>query len=255
MLGIIIKFKKLAIILILGALLSLGIQIGYNMNDSHALLTEGQGTNPQIVVRIGEYGNEEEVKAGKRIYINDEIYEQVKTQIKVREDEKGMFISEFDVNRKVGTRIAQELSKKGIKVDLQVSTSKSQDLNASGRWARKKNPDIYFSVHHNAFKENSSGYLFIVNNKDKVSEKVAQQLSNAIVDNPMNIPQMRNRYNENNYIGEMNEMAKIDSINILAELGFFSNPNEVVKIVSDEQVEFLATTISNELVKTLNNLK
>lgn len=245
----IVKFKKLMIGLILSALL-LGMYGG--MNKSDALLTTGMGTNPDIVVRCGEYGNDEEVKAGKRIYIDDYIYSQVKNQIKVREDGNGLFISEFDINVKLGTRIAQKLSQKGVRVDLQISASKSQDLNAAGRWARSKTPDIYFSVHHNAFREDSSGYLFIVNNKDVLSEKVAQQLSDSMVSNPMNIPQMKNRYNENNYIGEMNEMGKTDSINILGEFGFFSNPEEVVKLVNDEQVEYIAEQMSNELIKTLN---
>lgn len=252
MLRVILKFKKAMVILIMGAIL---LGNSHYVGESYGLLTMGGGTQPQIVVRCGEYGNEEEVKAGKRIYINEYIYNQVKDKITVRTDEGGMFISEFDINVKLGTRIAQKLSEKGIRVDLQISTSKSQDLNSAGRWARSKNPDIYFSVHHNAFREDSSGYLFIVNNNDELSEKIAQQLSDDIVDNPMNIPQMHNRYNVDNYIGEMNEMDKIDSINILGEFGFFSNPEEVVKIIADEQIEFLAEKVSDNLMETLRMYK
>ena len=249
MLSLILKFKKVMIALLVGCMLS-----ACPINSSFAELTEGAGTAPQIVIRPGEYGNDDYVKPGKRIYIDNNTYEQVKNNIKVRKDSKGLFISEFDINVKLSTRIAQKLSQKGIKVDLQISSNKSQDLNAAGRWSTKKHPDIYFSCHHNAYKEDSTGYLFIVNNKDKVSEKIAQQLSDAIVDNPMKIPQLHNRYNESNYIGELNEMGKTDSINILGELGFFSNPEEVVKIVDDEQVEFLSDRISDELIKTLGNL-
>lgn len=244
--NIILKIKKLTIALIMAALI-----IGtFGQTKADALLTMGGGTQPDIVVRCGEYGNNESVKAGKRIYINTSTYEQVKDQIRVRRDEHGMFISEFDINEKLSTRIAQKLSQKGVRVDLQISSEKSQDLNAAGRWAAKKTPDIYFSVHHNSFQENSSGYFFMVNNKDYVSEKVAQQLSDALANNPMNVPQMRNRVNDG-YIGEMNEMAKTDSINILGEFGFFSNPDEVVKICNDNQIEFIAEQMSNELIKTL----
>jgi N-acetylmuramoyl-L-alanine amidase len=244
---IILGMKKLAVALIMAALIVTNFG---QMHNSHALLTTGGGTQPQIVVRCGEYGNDDTVKAGKRAYINNEIYEQVKESIKVRQDEHGMFISEFDINQKLSTRIAQKLSQKGVRVDLQISSEKSQDLNAAGRWAAKKNPDIYFSVHHNSYAENSSGYFFMVNNKDNVAAKVAQQLSESLKSNPMNIPQMYNRENDG-YIGEMNVMGKTDSINILGEFGFFSNPNELVKICSDEQVEYIAEQMSNELIKTL----
>ena len=74
----------------------------------------------------------------------------------------------------------------------------------------------------------------------------------------MNIPQLKNRYNERDgkaYIGEMNEMGKTNSINILGEMGFFSNQEELVKIVNNEQIEFLADKISNELINTLDILQ
>lgn len=248
------KFKKVLTLLIIGVMLS---SFGYN--ECYGELTMGEGTSPQIVVRPGEYGNENSVKAGKRMYIDIETYNKIKDDIRVRKDDKDrLFVSEFDINVKLATRIAQKLSQKGVKVDLQISTSKSQDLNAAGRWSAKKHPDIYFSCHHNAYKPDSSGYLFIVNNKDKVSEKVAKQLSESIVDNPMNIPQLKNRYNERDgkaYIGEMNEMGKTNSINILGEMGFFSNQEELVKIVNNEQIEFLADKISNELINTLDILQ
>lgn len=247
---IILGIKKLTIALIMAAL----IISNFGTGTADALLTMGGGTQPDIVVRCGEYGNDEAVKAGKRIYINQNTYEQVKNQIKVRQDKHGMFISEFDINQKLSTRIAQKLSQKGVRVDLQISSQKSQDLNAAGRWAAKKTPDIYFSIHHNAYQETSSGYFFMVNNKDHVSAKVAQQLSESMADNPMNIPQMKNRVNDG-YIGEMNEMAKTDSINILGEFGFFSNPEEVVKICNDQQIEFIAERMSNELIKTLEMCK
>ena len=244
---IILGMKKLAVALILAAMVITNFG---QVKQCDALLTMGGGTQPQIVIRCGEYGNDDTVKAGKRAYINYEIYQQVKDSIKVRQDEHGMFISEFDINQKLSTRIAQKLSQKGVYVDLQISSEKSQDLNAAGRWAAKKNPDIYFSVHHNSYTENSSGYFFMVNNKDTVAAKVAQQLSDSLKSNPMNIPQMHNRENDG-YIGEMNVMGETDSINILGEFGFFSNPSELIKICSDEQVEFIAEQMSNELIKTL----
>ena len=247
------KFKKVLTLLLIGVMVS---SFGYN--ECYGELTMGEGTSPQIVVRPGEYGNENSVKAGKRIYIDIETYNKIKDDIRVRNDDNDrLFVSEFDINVKLATRIAQKLSQKGVKVDLQISTSKSQDLNAAGRWSAKKHPDIYFSCHHNAYKPDSSGYLFIVHDNDNVSQQVAAQLRESTVDNPMNIPQLRNRYNEREgraYIGEMNEMGKTNSINILGEMGFFSNQEELIKIVNDEQVEFLAERISDGLIHTLESL-
>ncbi|MEG1597735.1 MAG: N-acetylmuramoyl-L-alanine amidase, partial [Bacilli bacterium] len=152
-----------------------------------------------------------------------------------------------------GTRIAQLVSKKGIKVDLQISSNKEEDLNGAGRWAKSKNPDIYLSVHHNAYKDDLEGYFFMVNDKDYVSDKYAKQLSNSIVDNPLGIPQMKNRINDG-YIGEINEFKDTDTITILGEFGFFSSEKELVKIINDEQVEYVANQIADQLENILNSL-
>jgi hypothetical protein len=54
------------------------------------------------------------------------------------------------------------------------------------------------------------------------------------------------------YIGELNQEP--GEINLLAELGFFSNPSECKKCVNSEQVKFVAKTIGDELIKTLNEI-
>lgn len=241
------KGKRILLALILSAIL-----INVNINKTEAELTMGLGTNPDIVVRVGEYGNENYVKQGKRAYVDKNT--KVPRDIPLRHDEHGYYISEFDINKKLATRIAQKISQKGIKVDLQISTEKYQDLNYAGRWASGKNPEIYFSTHHNAYAKDSSGYFFMVNDKDYTSEKYAQQLSDSIVNNPLNIPQMKNRINDG-YIGEMNEVGnRTNAINILGEFGFFSNQDELMKIIDDTQVEYVSDKISEELINILNNL-
>ena len=240
------KFKKALLILLMGMILV--SSIGWN-NHSYA----NECGDMDIVIRCGEYANDMIAKPGKRQYIDNTTYNKIKDQIKVREDERGRYVSEADINKKLGTAIASKLGHKGVKVLLQVSTEKKEDLNASGRFASEFHPDIYFSVHHNYYKPDSSGYFFIVNNKDIASEKLAQQLNESIKDNPLHVPQMKNRYNEDNYIGEMNVMGKTDALVVLGEFGFFGS-EELVKIVDDEQIEFIAERVSNELIKTLESI-
>ena len=88
---------------------------------------------------------------------------------------------------------------------------------------------------------------------DTKSSQCAKRLSNAMSDNPMLIPQMSNRENMNNYIGELNQRPA--KINLLGEFGFFSNPNEIKKCASDEQVEYIARQLGNELIEILKEVK
>ena len=89
------------------------------------------------------------------------------------------------------------------------------------------------------------------NEGDVKSEKYAKNISNALTSNPMLIPQRENRVNDG-YIGELNQNP--GEINLLVELGFFSNPNECKRCVNDEQVKFVAKTIGDELIKTLKEI-
>jgi N-acetylmuramoyl-L-alanine amidase len=89
------------------------------------------------------------------------------------------------------------------------------------------------------------------NQGDTQSEKYAKNISNALTSNPMLVPQRQNQANSG-YIGELNQ--KPGDINLLAEMGFFSNPTECKKCVNDEQVDFIARTMGNELIQILNEI-
>ena len=90
-------------------------------------------------------------------------------------------------------------------------------------------------------------------NGDTESVQYAKRLSNAMSSNPMLIKQMENRI-QDGYIGEMNQ--KPAKINILAELGFaLSNTDEARKCASIEQVDYIAKSLGDEIVKILNEIK
>lgn len=199
-----------------------------------------------IVIRVGEYPN----KPGKRL---DNVDKDFDIDVPIRYDNGRYCIQEYDLNYKVANAIVKYLESQGVNVVLQDTQNKSQDLNSAGRKAKSLNPDIYLSIHHNSYTENSSGYFFMSNVGDTKSAQCAKRLSNAMSDNPMLIPQMENRRNVNNYIGELNQ--KPGKINMLGEFGFFSNPNEVKKCASDEQVEYIAKQLGNELIKILKEVK
>ena len=128
-------------------------------------------TNPDVVVRVGEYEN----KPGKRIYVEESFY--TPEDIPLRHDSKGYYISEYDLNLKLATKLKEKLQEKGIDVDLQISKDKTEDLNAAGREAMSKNPKIYFSIHHNSFKPDSSGYLMLVNQQNPKEKAYAKLIT------------------------------------------------------------------------------
>lgn len=246
--------KKVLLIFIMAAMILTG-----SMTNSYADYYENSNEQVDIVIRAGEWGNKDTVKQGKRYVWGSDINisqhglqaKDIPTDIPLRKENNEWFISEFDINLKLAKAIAKKLDQLGINVNLQYATSKSQDLNAAGRIANKSNPKIYLSVHHNAYKDDSTGYFFMTNPNDKASSIVAQRLSNSIKDNGK-IPQTDNRLNTG-YIGEMNTVAKEGRISILGEFGYF-NKAELMKIMSDEYVDYVSTRIANELYKQLNSM-
>lgn len=246
--------KKVLLIFIMAAMILSG-----SMTNSYAEYYENSNEQVDIVIRAGEWGNENTVKQGKRYVWGSDINisqhglqaKDIPTDIPLRKENNEWFISEFDINLKLAKAIAKKLDQLGVNVNLQYATSKSQDLNAAGRIANKSNPKIYLSVHHNAYKDDSTGYFFMTNPNDKASSIVARRLSNSIKDNGK-IPQTDNRLNTG-YIGEMNEVNKEGRISILGEFGYF-NKAELMKIMSDEYVDYVSTRIANELYKQLNSM-
>lgn len=200
-----------------------------------------------VVIRAGEYEN----KPGKRIYVESNF--QTPDDIPLRKDDNGYFISEWDINVKLAKKLADYLTIYGVKTDLQISQGKSEDLNSAGRIAKMKNPKIYLSIHHNYYKEDSTGYIYFVNPEDIKSRQYAEVLSDAISENPGKLPEWNVREQTTKYIGELNE--KPGDINMLLEAGFFSNKDELEIIMSDEQIDYVAKETAQSLISVLYNEK
>ena len=208
-------------------------------------LKDNCSSNTDIVIRVGEYPD----KPGKRLILNKpEYYNGLDVHYNSNDD--NYYISEYYFNERLSNALYSYLKANGVNVKLQDTLSKKGDLNSAGRIAKQSNPTIYLSIHTNSYASDSRGYLFVTNN-DKLSKDVATRLSNSMKDNNM-IPQRDNIIN-NGYIGELNE--KPGTINILAELGFFSNPNEAQILSSDDYVSYMAKHMGDEIIKILESVK
>lgn len=209
--------------------------------------------NTDVVIRAGEWGTpyNEVVKPGKRIYLNER--DCINTNLRIRKDKTGYYIHEWDINMAIAKEVYKNLKEKGIDADLQIATSKAQDLNAAGRIAKAKNPKIYLSIHHN-YCPGANGYLFMYNNSDAVSMNIAKRLSNSIKDvTPVrqrsNAPNLRNN---KAYIGELNEFKNTDTIAVLAELGFFSDiDGDLQAITSRNVIKSVSKALADEIYKIL----
>lgn len=266
------NYKKVLTLLLIGFLL-LGnvVQTNTSFADTveHIKITVGEVTETtnkveipawqqrdcDILIRVGEWGNETTVKKGKRVYIDNGVsWKRIPTDIPIRKDEQGRhFVSEFDINKKIATKVYEQLQAKGANVKLAVSTDRTTDLNSAGRNSNKLNPKLYLSLHTNSFKEDSSGYFFMYNPNDANGERIAQRLSDAMKDNGR-IRQMKNRVNKDNYIGEMNVIHN-STIPVLGELGFFSGiegNGDFYHIVSDEYANYVADKLSDELINIVD---
>lgn len=207
-------------------------------------IIEEKTVTPDIVIRPGEYPN----KPGKRIYLSEnQIYDfNISKDIPLHKDKEGYYMHEFDINLKLSKAIDKELKRLGVNTNLQVTKDKSQDLNQAGRIAKATGAKMYLSVHHDYYENDTEGYTFITNQGDNTDALIAQELSNSIKGG--SVKQRANRV-QDGYIGEMNQTS--DMINILGEFGFFSNLEELQKIISDEQVQYIAQQIAKELYLVL----
>lgn len=199
-------------------------------------IIEEKTVTPDIVIRPGEYPN----KPGKRVYINPASLS-IPDDIPIHTDENGTYIHEYDINKKLSLAIVRKLKALGVDAELQLASSKSQDLNSAGRIAKATGTKAYLSVHHDCYNGNAKGYHFITNEGD-TDATLAQRLSESIANGA--VPTRANATN-NGYIGELNQTG--DIINILGEFGFFDNLEELQNIISDEQVDYVSTQIANEL--------
>lgn len=203
--------------------------------------------NCDVVIRVGEF----EGKSGKRVYINDAQKAELEKTIKVRKDDKGFFVSEFDINLKTATKLYKELKAQGVAVQLQVAKNKTEDLNAAGRKSNVSNPKLYISIHHNASdSKKAEGYYAITNEGDATGANIAGKLANSIANNGL-VKQRDNMNNTGSYIGELNKIHN-STIPVLFELGFFTNPEELKNICSDEYSNHIAENMGakiNEVLK------
>ena len=221
-----------------GVVLTLGGQL--------AIPTTATALNEvDVVVRIGEFQN----KNGKRLVGIDENFN---IDCPIRYDkETGYHIQEYDLNKKLATKIYDYLRSQGVNVMLQDTKGKSEDLGSAGRKAKSYNPKIYLSCHHNSYNSNSSGYLFVTNN-DTQSKKYAKQISNAMTSNPILLGARENQINYGN-ISELS--VEPADVNMIFEAGFaLSNKEEAKKCASDEYMDFIARTMGNELIQILNEI-
>lgn len=258
------KFKKLLTILLLGALLLSNTTVsesiggvkeyikytisGYEMQTT---LDEEIPTwairKAQVVIRVGEYEN----KPGKRVYLHDIglHFKDIPTDIKIHKDNDGAYIHEYDLNKKISKRIYEEMKARGIKVVYQDTYSKSQDLNAAGRIANEQNANVYLSIHTNYYNSKSKGFFIMSNQGNQMARNIADRLSSSIENNGM-IPR-RDALLNNGRIGEMN-VINGSTVALLAELGFYSNPNELKYLMSNEYANYVANHLADEMVKVLN---
>lgn len=257
MLQAIIKFgRNLLAALIFAAMIITGLP----KDKAYADYSENEIRKVDVVVRVGEWANENQAKPGKRFVIGKDInisqhgisIKEIPSDIPLRCENGEWFISEFDINMKLAKSIAKKLDNKyGVDVNLQYSTDKTTDLNAAGKIAAKCDPKIYLSVHHNSYNDDSTGYFFMYNQGDSNSAAVAQKLSNSIADNGY-VPQRDNRANDG-YIGELNHVKNTNRISILGEFGYF-NKAEIVKICSDEYNDYVSDKIAESIYNQLQEI-
>lgn len=257
MLQSIIKYGKNLLTAILFAAL---ILTSLPKDIAYADYSENAIRPTEVVIRAGEWGNKDTVKPGKRYSWGNDInlsqhgisIKEIPSDIPLRVENNEWFISEYDINLKLAKAIAKKLdSKYGVDVNLQYATDKSGDLNAAGRRAMKCDPKIYLSVHHNSFKDDSTGYFFMYNEGDRKSAEVAVNFSNSIKNNNY-VPQRSNRANDG-YIGELNQFKNSNKISILGEFGYF-NKAEIVKICSDEYVDYVSDKIAESIYNQLQSM-
>lgn len=258
MLSAIIKYgKKILLLLITAAMVMTYFP---NNRYSYADYSENEIRKVDVVVRAGEWGNNKQAKPGKRYEWGNDIniskhgisVKDIPKDIPLRRENNQWFISEFDINLKLARAIAKKLDSYGVDVNLQYATDKSGDLNAAGRKAAQCNPKIYLSVHHNSYRDDSTGYFFMYNQGDTKSAESAVKLSNSLKHNNK-IPQRENRANDG-YIGELNQVKNESRISILGEFGYF-NKAEIVKICSDDYVNYVAEQIAREIANQLNDIE
>lgn len=245
------KFKKVLMLLIMAALITTSL---FEANTIHgytnvycANIEQATAQRKcEVIIRAGEYKG----KPGKRIYLNNQTVKLPK-DIPLRNDGdgNGFYVHEHDINVKEAKALVEKLRALGIDAKLQIASDKTEDLNAAGRISNKSNPYLYISIHHNYYNASSKGYFGMYNTNDTMGKLVADRLTNSIKNNNM-VPQTSNRPNTG-YIGELNKIHNTTTP-VLLELGFFSNPDELEYICSNQYVNYVSDNMAKEIEKILN---
>lgn len=195
-----------------------------------------------VVIRVGEYPG----KPGKRVELNlGEDYGKNYPLTANRE------LCEYYINKQIALGIAEQLRAKdpSIKVIVQLSEDKNQDLNSAGRIAKGHGAKIYLSVHSNASPDkNASGGYFITGKKatwgdNNLAERLRTKLGFERP-NTLNV----------DYIGELNEADDLETIAVLAEYGFFTNQGDREKLTNKEYIKWLSELTAEELIYTIEIL-
>lgn len=199
-----------------------------------------------IVVRIGEYDG----KAGKRTVVEQSIGENY--QLTSNKE-----IMEYRINKPIAQRIARKIKEKSpqYNVVIQDTKDKTEDLNKAGKIAsRQDNLRLYLSIHSNAAEtKEAKGYMFITGRNATWSDnELANRMSEGLSTNPY-VSKRANALNVS-YIGELNEVDSLDTIAVLCELGFFTNPSDLKYLTSEEYIEAAAEGIATEISEFLKAL-
>ena len=130
MLRAIIKFGRNLLAAILFAAMIMSMQ---PKDTAYADYSENETRKVDVVIRAGEWGNQDTVKPGKRYTWGKDInlsqhgisISEIPKDIPLRCENNEWFISEFDINLKLARAIAKKLDQYGVDVNLQYATNKS----------------------------------------------------------------------------------------------------------------------------------
>ena len=151
----------------------------------------------------------------------------------------GKDIYEKDYAIKFATNLSNELKGLGFKVDM--SRTGDQTLHRTKRLAsvHQSNPDLFFSVHHNAAQKSASGALTLypsakVNPSTQAvfseSKTIAQMLGKAYASSGMHY---RGAYQDKDISGgSLYMLRNTNTRSILTEIGFITNGKDLKKIMN-----------------------
>ena len=151
----------------------------------------------------------------------------------------GKDIYEKDYAIKFATNLSKELRRLGFKVDM--SRTGDQTLHRTQRIAtvHQSDPDLFFSVHHNAASKSASGALTLypsykVNPSSQAvfseSQTLSQMLGKAYASSGM---YYRGAYQDKDISGgSLYMLRNSNTRSILTEIGFITNSNDLKKIMN-----------------------